>query len=64
MISKFVILLKQKRHWGPFENLMRDPMLRVEVCKKEKFLLTEAQQKIWRAQSSGIPCVRYLIFMK
>lgn len=35
MISGFVILLKQKRHWGPVENLRRDPMLRAEVCEEE-----------------------------
>lgn len=52
MISEFVILLKQKRHWGPFETLRRDPMLRAEVCEKEKYLFTEAQRKIWRAPSS------------
>lgn len=53
MISEFVILLKQKRHWGPFETLRRDPMLRAEVCEKEKNLFTEAQRKIWRAPSSS-----------
>lgn len=31
MISEFGILVKQKRHWGPFETLRRDPMMRAEV---------------------------------
>lgn len=64
MISEFVILLKQKRHWGPFETLRRDPMLRQRFARRRSICSLRLSGKSGELRALGITLYKVFYFMK
>lgn len=65
MISEFVILLRQKRHWGPFETLRRDPMLRTKSLREgEVFVHRGSAGKSGELRALAITLYKVFYFMK